>query len=358
MAYIQKRVHVSGRISYRVRIRINGSPDMSETFPTKREAKDWALKMEAEIRQGRYFGKTKYKEHTFEDLFHRFVEKELSQKPQSSKKLKQQLLWWKKHLKDYYLCHITASMISELKDKLLEEVTPRKTLRSYSTANRYLAALSGIFRVAVKEWNWMKENPLTNISRFKEGKPRDRFLTIEEIERLLAVCKNSKSPHLYPVTLFALSTGARKGEILNLKWKDLDVERQTVVFRETKNGETRTIPLTPLLVNCILEEKKKRTVLSEYVFPSLQGNSSADIRTAWERAVKEANLNNLCFHVLRHTAASHLAMGGASTLEVGAILGHKTLAMVKRYSHLSVASTAKVLCRMNEDVLGRIRHGT
>lgn len=358
MAYIQKRIHSSGSISYRARIRVNGSPDKSETFPTKREAKEWALKMESDIRQGRYFGRQESKERTFGDLFDRYLEKELPKNPQSSKKLKQQLLWWNEHLKDYYLCHISSSMISELKDKLLEESTPRKTLRSQSTANRYLAALSGVFRVAVKEWNWIKENPLSNISRFKEGRSRERFLTIEEIEKLLAVCKSIKSPHLYPVTLFAVSTGARRGEILNLKWKDLNIDRQTAVFRETKNGETRTIPLTPLLINCILEEKKKRVILSEYVFPSNDGQSPADIRTAWEKAVKEADLEGVCFHILRHTAASHLTMGGASTLEVGAILGHKTLAMVKRYSHLSVAATAKVLCRMNDEVLGKIRHGT
>ncbi len=160
------------------------------------------------------------------------------------------------------------------------------------------------------------------------------------------------------MTLFALSTGARRGEILNLKWKDLNVERQTVTFRETKNGETRTIPLTPLLVNCLLEEKKKRVILSEYVFPSNNGRSPADIRTAWDKAVIEAQLGGICFHTLRHTAASHLAMGGASTLEVGAILGHKTLVMVKRSSHLSVAATAKVLSRMNDEVLGKLGHGT
>jgi integrase len=106
-----------------------------------------------------------------------------------------------------------------------------------------------------------------------------------------------------------------------------------------------------------LDEKKKRVVLSEYVFPSFDGKQPADIRMAWENAIEEAGLE-ICFHTLRHTAASNLTMGGASALEVGAVLGHKTLAMVKRYSHLSISSTAKVLYRMNEEVLGKIEHGT
>jgi integrase len=259
-------------------------------------------------------------------------------------------------LKGYYLCHITPSVISELKGRLLEEQTPRGSLRSQTTANRYLAALSSAFGVAVREWNWVKENPVSKIARYKEGKPRERFLSKEEIERLLAICKTSRSPHLYAVTLFAVCSGARKGEILGLKWKDLDFVRNTATFRDTKNAETRTIPLSPVLVNCLLEERKKRAMPSEYVFSSSDGRQPACIRDAWENAVKEADLK-ICFHTLRHTAASHLTMGGASVLEVGAVLGHKTLAMVKRYSHLSVASTARVVHRMNEEVLGKIEHG-
>lgn len=355
MAYIEKRTRASGKITYRVRIRLSGAPDLSETFPTRREAKEWSSKMEAEVRQGRYFGRKESKERTFAELIDRYLERECHSK--SFSKYKLQLLWWKKHLSGYYLCHITPSVISEIKEQLLKEETPRKTLRSQSTANRYLAALSGAFSIAVREWNWLKENPVSKINRYKEGKPRERFLTKEEIEKLLTVCKASKSPHLYPVTLFAICSGARKGEILGLKWKDLDFTRNTATFRDTKNGETRTIPLSPTLVSCLLEEKRKRVIISEYVFPSGDGKQPACIRGAWENAAQAAGLE-ICFHTLRHTAASHLTMGGASILEVGAVLGHKTLAMVKRYSHLSVSSTAKVVYRMNDEVLGKSEHGT
>lgn len=354
MAYVEKRAHISGKVTYRARVRVNGAPDISESFPTKREAKEWSSKMEAEIRQGRYFGRTESKERTFADLLDRYFKMECVSKSASFRKYKKQLLWWKKHLNDYYLCSITPSVISELKEKLLKEKTPRQTLRSQSTANRYLAALSGVFSTAVREWNWLKENPVSKITRYKEGKSRERFLTIEEVEKLLAICKKSRSPLLYPVTLFAICSGARKGEILGLKWEDLDFERMTATFRETKNGENRVIPLSPVLVSSLLEEKRNRTLLSEYVFPSQDGKQPTDIRGAWENAIEEAGLS-ICFHTLRHTAASHLAMGGASTLEVGAVLGHKTLAMVKRYSHLSVSSTAKIVYRMNEEILGKIQ---
>lgn len=95
-------------------------------------------------------------------------------------------------------------------------------------------------------------------------------------------------------------------------------------------------------------------ILSEYIFPSIDRKQPADIRTAWEKAIKKADLENICFHTLRHTCASHLAMSEASTLEIAAILGHKTLAMVKRYSHLSISSMAKTLQRMNKEVLNDV----
>lgn len=357
MAYIEKRTHPSGKFTYRARIRVRGAPALSESFSTRRDAKAWSDKMEADIRQGRYFGRTENKERTFAQLVDRFIEQEIPKKRKSYAKCKVKLLWWKAHLKDYFVCHISSSIIADLKELLLKEKTPHGNLRSKSTANRYLAALSSVFTIAIKEWNWLKDNPVSNISRYEEGKPRDRFLTKEEIEKLLSVCKTSRSPHLYPATLFAICSGARKGEILGLKWRDVDFERQTATFRDTKNGENRTLPIGPALLDCLVQVREKRPSGSEYVFPSAVGKRPGDIKTAWEKAVKEAGLP-ICFHTLRHTAASHLTMGGASTVEVGAILGHKTLAMVKRYSHLSVTATARVLGRMNEDVLGKRINGT
>lgn len=350
MAYIQKREHPGGNVSYRARIRIHGIPDKSATFATRTQAKIWAQKMEAEIRQGRYFPKQENKERTFGEFIDRYIEKELPKKPKSYDKQTSQLLWWKKKLGDYFLCHLSPSMFAELRDQLLEETTVRGTQRSSSTVNRYLAALSQALTIAVKEWGWLQENPLSKISRLREGKGRERYLEKEEIARLLEACQKSRSPYLYAIVLFALATGARRGEIFNLKWEDVDVVRSVATFRETKNGETRTVPLSSSVLECLQQERKRRIVLSPNVFPCV------DIRTAWENVVEKANLKDLRFHDLRHTAASHLAMNGASTLEIAAILGHKTLSMVKRYSHLSVSSTALALNRMNEEILGALKH--
>ena len=124
IASIQKRVHPSGRTTYRVRIRLSGSPLVSESFPTRRAAKEWASKMEADVRQGRYFGKAESKEHTFSELVDRYLEHAFHSKPKSFVKYRTQLLWWKKCLKDYYLCHISPAVISEHKEQLLKGKTP------------------------------------------------------------------------------------------------------------------------------------------------------------------------------------------------------------------------------------------
>lgn len=352
MASIRKIVHPSGNVTYKARVRIKGFPEQNASFPARKEAKAWSQKMEAGIREGRYFPKQEGKERTFENFINRYIEKELPKKPKSLIKQSRQLDWWKKHLGKYYLCHITPSMIAELRDKLLTEKTPKGNLRTPSTANRYLAALSEAYNIAVKEWCWLQENPVLKISRLKENKAKERFLEKEEVACLLSICQKSKSPHLYPVVLFALATGARRGEILGLKWEDVDFVRSIAIFRDTKNGETRSVSLGKSILECLKEQRTRRLVFSQFVFPNADGAAPADIRTAWDNAIEESGLKGVCFHTLRHTAASHLTMGGSSSLEIAAILGHKTLSMVKRYSHLTVASTTRALNKMNEEILG------
>lgn len=358
MAYIEKRKQKNGKVSYRARVRQAGSPDVSQSFATRTEAVRWSQRMEAEIRAGRYFGREEDKEKTFAQFIDRYIEKELTKNPKAYKKQKMMLTWWKSQLGRFFLCHITPSMIAELRDKLLSEITHRLKLRTPSTANRYLAALSRAFTVGVNEWQWLKENPVRKISRPKENKPRERYLDKEEIDRLLTACRKSKSPHLYAVVSCLLATGARRGEVLGLKIGDVDFNRSTLTFSRTKNGDTRTVHLSKHVLDILRREKEKRIVMSEYFFPSMDGKRPADIKAAWEHAVKNAGLKNVCLHTLRHTVASHLSMSGFSVLEIGNILGHKSMSMVKRYSHLSTASTVKVLNTINEDFFGVLNNAT
>lgn len=209
MAYIEKRPQKNGKFSYRARVRQAGAPDVSQSFATRSEAIKWSQRMEAEVRAGRYFGREEDREKTFAEFIDRYIEKELPKNPNGYKKQKMMLNWWKSQLGRYFLCHITPAMIAELRDKLLSEVTYRLKLRTPSTVNRYIAALSRALTIGVKEWQWLKENPVAKISRPKENRPRERYLEKEEIEKLLVACRKSRSPHLYAVVSCLLATGAR-----------------------------------------------------------------------------------------------------------------------------------------------------
>ncbi len=350
MAYIEKRNH-NGKITYRARVRVHGMPDQSASFSTRTAAKDWARRTESELKQTRYFPHDAGKNRTFATFADHYIAHHLPKNPKALLKQTQMMHFWKSHLGKYYLPHISPSLIASSRDLLLSQKTPRGSLRSPSTVNRYLAALSRSFTICIREYGWLKENPVLLISRPSEPRGRDRFLTLDEISRLLDACRYSRSSYLFPIVTFALATGARRGEILNLQWSDLDLTHNLVTFRHTKNGESRTITLTPYLAEIFSTERKHRVILSPYIFPSLNGTKPADITTAWQEALLKTNIN-IRFHDLRHTAASHLAMNGASTLEIAAILGHKTLAMVKRYSHFSTSATAQVLKRMNAAIFG------
>lgn len=188
--------------------------------------------------------------------------------------------------------------------------------------------------IAVKEWEWMDENPVCKINKPKLPQGRIRFLNELEKNRLLEACKQSNSSSLYPIVVLALSTGMRKGEILTLTWDDIDLDREAILLQTTKNGERRLVPLTGLSLQLIKRVNADRN--SFLVFPSPNNPSQPlDIRSAWERALRKADIINFKFHDLRHTAASYLAMNNASLIEIGALLGHKTVQMTKRYAHLS-----------------------
>ena len=186
------------------------------------------------------------------------------------------------------------------------------------------------------------------VSKKKESRGRIRFLSDDERDRLLKACEEASNPLIYLLVVIALSTGARFSEILNLKWENVDLKRKMFYFMDTKNSENRAVPISSKAYELIKKHSKVRKINSDYVFARPDGKKPTDLRFQWEEAVKKAELTDFRFHDLRHTAASYLAMNGATLVEISEILGHKTMQMVKRYSHLTQTHTAEVLERMNE----------
>lgn len=352
MAYIQERKDSQGNISYRVQVRLKGHPLQTATFERKTDAKKWAQDIESAIRDGRHFKTTEAKKHTLGDLADRYIRDVLPTKPKSEAKQKAQMEWWKAELGNYTLADITPALISEKRDLLLQGTTYRKTKRSPSTAMRYMAVLSHAYTVAVQEWGWVDDSPMRKVRKPKEARGRVRFLNDKERGALLDACRESESPLLYPIVVLALSTGMRHGEIIGLTWNDIHLSDGYLVLHETKNGERRRVPLAGHALAEIKKLNKVRRIDTPYVFPHARHKKPVDIRTPWEKAVEAAKIKDFRFHDLRHCCASYLAMNGASLSEIAEVLGHKTLAMVKRYAHLSEAHTSKVVESMNKRIFG------
>jgi integrase len=332
MATIERRTS-HGQNVYYVKVRRKGYPPQSATFHKLSDAKRWAQMTEGAIVEGRYFSPNDAKRHTINDLLSRYRQDVFPQK-RSSTVYNQvyHLRWWETQLGHYALAEITPALIVEYRDKLART-------RKNSTVRRYLAVLSHAFSLAV-EWQWANENPVNKVRKPKEPRGRVRFLTDDERERLLAACKVSRNRYLYLIVVLAISTGARRGELLSLRWPDVDLKRCTLTFHETKNGERRAVPCTGFALDLLKQHAKGRCPGTSLVFPDAKGRKPLSMKDAFANSVQRAGIADFRFHDLRHTFASYLAMQGASLLDIATVLGHKTLQMVQRYAHLSEAHTA------------------
>lgn len=244
MANIEKRTSQDGQTTYRVKIRLKGFPAQSATFVRLTDTRKWAQQTETAIREGRHFKTTAAKRHTLNEAIDRYVKNVLPTKPKSEYTQVGQLIWWKEAIGSYSLADITPALIAQHRDKLMQEKPKTRNFRAPATVNRYLAVLSHVFTIATKEWMWVEENPLRKVTKMKEPRGRVRFLSDEERTRLLSASKESDSPYLYTAVVLALSTGARRMEILGLRWQDVDLIRAVITLHETKNGERRVLPLS------------------------------------------------------------------------------------------------------------------
>ncbi len=345
MATIERRVTQSGKVRYRVLVRLKGRPPESATFRRKTDAKRWAQDTESAIREGRYFKASRARKHTLQALLDRYQAEVVPTKsPRTAKVQERHLEYWKEALGAFVLADVSPGLIASRRDELA-----RGGKRAPATVNRYLATLSHAFTVAVREWEWIEHNPVRRVRRLKEARGRVRFLSDKERKRLLDACRDSRDRRLYPLVVLAISTGARQGELMSLRWKDVDLARGSAVVHDTKNGERRALPLQGHARATLQDFRKVRRLESDLVFVGDAGQAHFP-RKPWVAAVAKAKVKNFRFHDLRHSAASYLAMNGATLAEIAEILGHKTLAMVKRYSHLSELHTSDVVARMNDKI--------
>jgi integrase len=355
MATIEKRTTDKG-IAYRAKIRLRGFMPETATFERLTDAREWAKTIEADMKKGRHFGQSK--RHTFADLADEYG-------PHAKDKVR--LKYWRAAFGSDLLADITPDRIAKQRDKLLAEETPRfatpptgdetadakraKKKRSGPTVNRFVAALSVCLAHGVKELRWLEKNPCELVKKPKENRGRVRFLSDDERGKLLDACR--PHPDLYLALVLSLTTGARQAEVMSLRWGQIDFNRQVITLHATKNGERRALPLVGEAFTLLQARSKVRSLKDDRIFPPTGRAKKAayiHLRAPWEAALKVAGITDFHWHDLRHTAASYLAMSGVSLVEIAKVLGHRTLAMVARYLHLSdghiVATGEKLAARL------------
>jgi integrase len=226
---------------------------------------------------------------------------------------------------DRTLADITPKLIVAYKNKRYEDG------KAPATINRELANLKKAFNLALREWEWCHQNPVTRVSMEKENNKRDRWLSEKEESQLLTAC----APWLHDLVTFALHTGMRMGEILELTWRGVDLTRRTVTVLRSKNGERRTIPVNETVLRVLKEKAKVRSLASDLVFCSkaFTPMESGHLRRSFRLALSKVKIEEFHFHDLRHTFATRLVQAGIDLYKVQQLLGHKSPIMTQRYAH-------------------------
>jgi integrase len=230
---------------------------------------------------------------------------------------------------------VTAPVIAQYEKARLATVAKGRgrTVSPYTVANE-LAVLRHLLRLA-KRWGYVDHVPDVVLPKRPAG--RLRYLEAPELERLLGACRESRNPYLTTIVMLAVHTGMRKGEILGLEWMRVDLSSARITLYQTKSGKPRGLPINRAVYEALIALTPEAARRTGPLFPRRSGTAWGQIRTAFERALDRAGIKGFRFHDLRHTAASHLVMRGATLQEVKEILGHADLSMTLRYAHLSPA---------------------
>ena len=365
MATITEKVNKDGSISIKAIVRYKGI-FLTKTFPVKgnrkktvkNEAFDWVRDVETQIDNGTYRKEEKKPNFTVSQAIEKYIK---DGNPKKSEETRQRYIsalnWFKKEIGSLPIKTLERSDLKQCRDKLQKKhkEIPIKGKQgrvtdefiSNSCVNRYLAYFSTFLTYCVDEYEIIKTNPMIGAKlKLKENEPRKRWLKeLEERQSLLQTCKDADY-ELYLCVLLALTTGARKSEILKLTWQNTDLENKAIYFLETKNGEDRTVPMPEILyeeLKAFKEQSKVRRIKNDYLFMTTEGKPRfnlidklyPDVVKKWEVITK---YEKITFHGLRHTYSSVGALLGINTDIIDKITGHKNGRMTSRYTHADCES--------------------
>lgn len=320
--------------TFKAIIRRNNRTLKTKTFKLKKHAREWAKKIEGDADLIKLYG-SEGALVTFNQLADQY---EAWWSPShNTKGLSFRLGFWCDLYGDTRIIDIDPSSI-------------RAALKAYgqnrapASVNRMRACLSSVFKYAVKERDYLDNNPVKRVSSLTEDNKIVRYLSDKDRTALVDACKASDWDKLYLLVLLALTTGARLSEMMGLHWNDIDFNARTAILHTTKNGESRTLTFPPVAMNVL---QCFREVGAGLVFPSpTKWRKPFEFRKHWVKALNQAGIENFRFHDLRHSAASMLVMSGATLHEAGVVLGHKSVHTTQRYAHLSTEHQQKLTDRV------------
>ncbi|MFO1228061.1 site-specific integrase [Roseateles sp.] len=369
MGQITKR----GEYQWRAKVRRKGFPEQSRTFTYREDAEKWVRMVESELETTGFIDRREADKTTLAAVLQRYQrEVTPSKKSAGIESVKIDVLLRDQALVGLKMTAVTSAEVAKWRDRRLKEVTG-------GTVNREIDVLSTVFNHARREWDIHVENPIQSIKRPEKARARDRRFSSEEESYLLAALtggerlvdgtfsKGARNPWLLPLVKLAIETAMRRGELLSLTWEHVDLKRQTAHLPDTKNGDSRTVPLSTRAVAILKalptpeadedvdgEAQVQRTGA---VFPT----TALALRKGFARAIERAQeqyradckqakrrpapgfLEDVHFHDTRHEAASRLAEKLTNVLELSAMTGHRDLRMLKRYYHPRAEDLAKKL---------------
>lgn len=345
-------IRLRGPYQWQAIVKRKGYANQVRTFNTRRDAERWARQVEAEIDRGVFVSRRESEETSLAEAIERYRIEVTPTKKGAKQEYYRLNVLAESSLAKRSLASIRSADIAKYRDARLKA-------RSANTVRLELSALSSIFEAARLEWGMEGlHNPVRDVRKPRPGPARERrFISHEEEKRLLAALDSYGDGWARPLVALAVETAMRRGEWPNLQWKDVDLKRQTMVLHdgETKNGEGRVVPLSTKAVGILRE--LSRSGDDGHVFAVRPGTLTAAFARSCRRArakyVEDCArsgrdpdpniLVNLHLHDMRHEATSRLFEKGLDVMEASGVTGHKTLTMLKRYTHLKAENLAKKL---------------
>ncbi len=261
-------------------------------------SQDWKRDTIKQIKSGKYRFDQSGQKKKLSELIDRYIDDSVNHHHKGSDDTKRHLAYFREKIGDYALVFVTPELLLAERKKLLDTPTKRGGARNPATVNRYMSSISGALRYATKNLRWIDENPCANILKLKESPKKRRKLTQDEESRLLEACKESKNPYLYCVTLMALTTGARQGEILGLTWDCIDFDHRVAHIKDSKNGHPRRVALVPSVIKELEALWGSCDTAKPLVFAGKTPFGRIDPKRAWQNALKKADIENFVFHGL------------------------------------------------------------